>query len=185
VFLNDLWVQTSRTALCESSHWFWQCNRNAGCKFCIMFFPRFWADYYILIYAHLWELMKSMDGQCSSSSIHDEGDDLRLCVSDFLKVMTAVSMTSILISSLASFAPIARKFMCCSCRLSLCVQNWFLCHCKFTFKYAVKWNFCCCFGFCWITDAPCGKMLILYSPKLLDFCRQPKYLEHTQFHWLK
>lgn len=54
--------------------------------------------------------------------------------------------------------------LCCSCRLSLCVQNWFLCHCKFTFKYAVKWNLCCCFGFCWITDAPCGKMLILYSP---------------------
>jgi hypothetical protein len=55
--------------------------------------------------------------------IHDEGDDLRLCVSDFLKVMTAVNMTSILISSLTSFAPIARKFMCCSSRLSLCVQN--------------------------------------------------------------
>jgi hypothetical protein len=29
---------------------------------------------------------------------------------------------------------------------------------------AVKWNFCCCFGFCWITDVPCGKMLIFYSP---------------------
>ncbi len=78
--------------------------------------------------------------------------------------VTAVSVTSILISSLTSFAPIARKFMCCSCRFSLCVQNWFLCHCKFTFKYVAKWNLCCCLGFCWITDVRCGKMLILDLP---------------------
>jgi hypothetical protein len=30
-----------------------------------------------------------------------------------------------------------------------------------------------------------GKCPYCTHPKLLDFCRQPKYLEHTRFHWLK
>jgi hypothetical protein len=34
-----------------------------------MVYLKFWADYYILIYAHCWELVKSSGGSCGSSSL--------------------------------------------------------------------------------------------------------------------
>jgi hypothetical protein len=36
--------------IAESSHHSQKCHRNPGCKFCMMVYSKFWADYFILIY---------------------------------------------------------------------------------------------------------------------------------------
>ncbi len=58
------WVLAKITS--ESSHCFWKGNRNWGRRLCIMVCPSFWADYYMLIYTHCWELMNSVGGHSSS-----------------------------------------------------------------------------------------------------------------------
>ncbi len=44
----------------ESFHCFWECDRNSGCRFCIMVCMKLLADYYLLIYTQCWVLMKSL-----------------------------------------------------------------------------------------------------------------------------
>jgi hypothetical protein len=46
---------------------------------CIMVYPKFWADYYVLICIHHFELMKSVGSHGLVTAIHDEGDSLKLC----------------------------------------------------------------------------------------------------------
>ncbi len=55
---NFSWVLANITS--ESSHCFWKGNRNSGRRLCIMVCPSSWADYYMLIYTHCWELMNSV-----------------------------------------------------------------------------------------------------------------------------
>jgi hypothetical protein len=50
-----------------SSHCFRKGNRNSGHRLCIIVCPSFWADYYLLIYTHCWELMNLVGSHGSSS----------------------------------------------------------------------------------------------------------------------
>jgi hypothetical protein len=40
-----------------------------GTKFCILVYPKFWADYYMFSYAHCWELLMKSVGSHSSQSL--------------------------------------------------------------------------------------------------------------------
>ncbi len=50
----------SHNILSQSSSFFWKCYRNSRCRCCILFCPKFWVDYYMLIYVHHMQLMMSV-----------------------------------------------------------------------------------------------------------------------------
>ncbi len=62
-----LWVLAN--IMTESSHWLQKFNRNSGYKG----LPRFWADFYILVYTLHQELMKSMGSHGSSLLLLKKG----------------------------------------------------------------------------------------------------------------
>jgi hypothetical protein len=74
----------------ETSHSFWNCDRNSQGRFCRVLCLRFWADYYILIYDCSWELIKAVGSHGSSSLLFAMMMMVWHFVSAPHKVMTAL-----------------------------------------------------------------------------------------------
>jgi hypothetical protein len=85
---NVSWVLANITS--ESSHCFRKGNRNSGRRLCIIVCPSFWEDYYMLIYAHCWELINSVGSHGSLSLPFVMKVMVCHFVSDSHEVMTAL-----------------------------------------------------------------------------------------------
>jgi len=66
-FLLAMSLECLANLMTGSSHCFWNFDGNSGCRFCVMFCLKLWADSSILIYIHHLELMKSVGSHGSLS----------------------------------------------------------------------------------------------------------------------